>query len=186
MKKKQIRTSTNIAEWRKVDTILSGNGKCVLAFSVFRSQSSTTIPYIQLYSFTFFAMMYCIIPWVQPMEESRDTWALVSTNTLWFLVDVFIAFETLTNKTRCYSPLIFPRKKVLLLLFLTTLYQKKKKKNPSIFFLTLLQLNRKIPHHKQCMRTRSPRMINEPPLLSCSLNLKGFSSDTPSFHFQIS
>lgn len=105
---------------------------------------------------------------------------------MWFLVDVFIAFETLTNKTRCYSPLIFPRKKVLLLLFLTTLYQKKKKKNPSIFFLTLLQLNRKIPHHKQCMRTRSPRMINEPPLLSCSLNLKGFSSDTPSFYFQIS
>lgn len=51
--------------------------------------------YIHLYSFTFFAMMYCIILWVQHMEESRNTWALVSTNTFgsWWMYSSIWNFD---------------------------------------------------------------------------------------------
>lgn len=131
------------------------------------------------------------LPWCIASSRGCSPWRRVGTPEFWcpqthlVLGGCIHSIWNFDKQNKMLFPSHFPKKKSSVAVVLNNSLPKKKK-NPSIFFLTLLQLNRKIPHHKQCMRTRSPRMINEPPFLSCSLNLKGFSSDTPSFYFQIS
>lgn len=138
MKKEQIRTSTNISEWRKVDTNPFWQRKMCLGFL---SVQVPKLNYNSLYPIVFI-YIFCHDVLHRPVGATHGgEWGHLSSGVhkhIWFLVDVFIAFEILTNKTRCYSPLIFPRKKVLLLLFLTTLYQKKKK---ILLFFSLLFSN---------------------------------------------
>lgn len=93
-----------------------------------------------------------------------------------------LVFEFLTNKTKCHSPPIFLRKSS----FVVVLNNSLQKYLSFFFFLTLIQLNRKIPQHRHCLRTRSPEMIKGQPFLPRHLNLIGFSCNTPRLFFQIS
>lgn len=92
----------------------------------------------------------------------------------------FLESELSRNKTKCHSPPIFLRKSSFVVVLNNSI-----QKFLSFFPLTLIQLNRKIPQHRQCLRTRSPERIEGQPFPPHHSHLIDLHGSKPSLFLQV-